>query len=162
MAMSPLPPDRKLRRLVAELAELPPEDLAAILGDMARPRRVRVEALITDYHGQGLAPIPAAPRPVAARAKPLRFARYSPWLAARLEAAVDASSQGSALSRLRRSPTELRADFKVTEAASALLRACAERLEAADPAEPVVPATGAVGWIASVGGALQRRGRPAS
>ena len=62
-------PDRDLRRLVAELASVGPEDLEAILGDLDAPQRRTVTELLAAY--AGAAEPPPKGRPAAASPKAL-------------------------------------------------------------------------------------------
>lgn len=50
--MSSFPPDRALRRLVADLAAEQPQDVQAILAELEPAQRLRVEALLKSFLGQ--------------------------------------------------------------------------------------------------------------
>ena len=76
----PRPPaERALRRAVAGLARLHPDDVAAILGALDGPERARVDALVANFAGQ--APVAAVPEPEPEWA----YESVSPWLLARID-----------------------------------------------------------------------------
>ncbi len=78
--MPPSAPERDLRRIVAELAGLHGDDLAAILAELGADERRTVETLLHEYK-VGTSAVDAAP-PVQ---DPMFDAtRLSPWLAARM------------------------------------------------------------------------------
>lgn len=82
--MSP-PSDRKLRRLVADLAGATPEDIQAVLSGLEESQRERVEGLLAEFAGDE-PPRPvraAAPRGPARRDGP-SLDGLSPWLLDRL------------------------------------------------------------------------------
>lgn len=148
--MPPPTPDRRLRRLVADLAVAPPEDIEQILADLDEGQRARVRALLADYLGaptptsaSAVAAIPAPPAPPVGVAS---LAGLSPWLGARLARSVEPSL---GITGRRR---ETRADarepfmtFAMTSTALAALQAAARELQ---PAEETKPAERAprLGW----------------
>ena len=74
-------PDRNLRRLIVRLSALPPEEVTAILGELATSEREKIAALLHDYQVQ-----PGGTRsgePVAQCT--FDMTRVSPWLIERLE-----------------------------------------------------------------------------
>jgi hypothetical protein len=73
--------DRSLRRLVADMAALHADDVAAILGQLGAAERETVERLLKEY--ASFAKFPAAPTP----AEPIAYdtSALSPWLRQRLE-----------------------------------------------------------------------------
>jgi hypothetical protein len=46
-------PERRLRKLIVEMATLSPEDAAAILDELSQAERQRVELLLQNYAGTG-------------------------------------------------------------------------------------------------------------
>ncbi len=81
--MPRLNPDKSLRRLVADLAMLHADDIAAILSDLSAAERRSVEDLLREHADLFVPP----PVPVAAPAEEkLDTKRLSPWLAERLAA----------------------------------------------------------------------------
>ena len=117
--MSRRSPDRSLRRLVAELATVAPEDIETVLDDLDPPQRRQFQALMAEYLGQPVA-APLAPE-VAPVAGPSAPPGLSPWLAARIDEPES---------------------FAMAPAARTALRACAASLEPEEapgspPREPV-------------------------
>jgi len=103
--------DRALRRLIAELALRPSDDVAAVLEKLAPAERQRAERLLAEFHGR----TPSAAAPAAPEtAREVEVGLLSPWLRARLEA----KDNGGAT-----------ADFKVTPRALQALRAAADSLD---------------------------------
>src|SRR5438552_4195023 len=91
--MPPPPPDRALRRLVAELAGLRDADADAVLSDLGETHRATVRHLLDGYRRAE----PPAPHGRAM----VSLEGLSPWLAARLGKAVagDARLKASAAGR---------------------------------------------------------------
>lgn len=75
--------DRALRRLVAEIAHVRPDDLHSILDSLDAGQRRTVEGLLERYRGETI----AEPAPL-----PGALAGLSPWLSSRLEAANGAGA----------------------------------------------------------------------
>lgn len=73
-------PERRLRKLIVELAELSPDDGMAILAELSQAERERVEMLLQEYAGTGTPPA----REMAA-VEGLDLSNISPWLRERLE-----------------------------------------------------------------------------
>jgi hypothetical protein len=75
------PPDRALRRQVAQLAALPPEDVEDILVALDQDHRLRIEALLAEYLG-----LDVTRQDSRATGKPAPTARagLSPWIVERL------------------------------------------------------------------------------
>jgi hypothetical protein len=100
--MSRPAPDHALRRLVADLATLHPDDMQFVLDELGAGQRDAVEGLLRDFAGLSDKPTET----------PSRLAvdvwRLSPWLVERLDAAV--------------------ADREMTAHARSALKACAARL----------------------------------
>ena len=73
-----MPPDSKIRRVVFDLASLPPWDQDAILNTLTKAERKSVEAHLRDYseHAAGLTSSPPEPA--------FDESRISPWLRGRL------------------------------------------------------------------------------
>lgn len=96
----PRDPDRPLRRLVADLAARPADDVEAVLAALAPPVRRRTEALIAEARGR---PVDPAPEGTAHEG-------LSPWLAARVRG--DGPDQGAltpqARAALRNAAAEVR------------------------------------------------------
>lgn len=80
--MSPFPPERALRRLVANLAAEPSDDIRAILAELEPAERRRVEGLLGEYLGPTGA---ASADRAAASPPPRRPAGVSANLLARLD-----------------------------------------------------------------------------
>jgi hypothetical protein len=76
------PADRALRRLVADLASLAPDDVEAILGELEPGQRARTQALLAHYIGAS--PTLAAPSVDDDAHRLAATPGLSPWLAARL------------------------------------------------------------------------------
>lgn len=73
-------PDRALRRAVADLARLHPDDAGAVLGALDPDDRARIDALVAEFHGR---PVPAEP---AVEAEPVWvYEGASPWLLLRID-----------------------------------------------------------------------------
>jgi hypothetical protein len=83
--MPPRPPERALRRLVAELAALRPADREAVLSELEEAPRTTLQALLDAYREfeQG-SPSPRGPKTRTI----VNLSGLSPWLAMRLDAAV--------------------------------------------------------------------------
>jgi hypothetical protein len=79
MPMSRRPPDRALRRAVAGLARLHPDDVEAILGALAPAEKARVDALVAGFAGRDPAGEPPEAEPEWA------YESVSPWLLARID-----------------------------------------------------------------------------
>jgi hypothetical protein len=79
MPMSRRPSDRALRRAVAGLARLHPDDAEAILAALDPAEKARVDALVSDFAGHGAAENPPEPQPEWA------YESVSPWLLARID-----------------------------------------------------------------------------
>jgi hypothetical protein len=78
--MSRRRPDRALRRAVADLARLHPDDAAAVLGALDLDEKAKVDALIADFQGR---PLAVAPAP---EAEPVwAYEGVSPWLLLRID-----------------------------------------------------------------------------
>jgi hypothetical protein len=125
----PLPePDRNLRRLITDLADLDAEDITAILDRLDPVSRGRADALLHDYAGQE-APTPRDQTPVG-----FDQSSFSPWL------------------------TELFRDQRsMTPHAHRVLVSCAAGLHPA-PAKPADEAGGqAQSLISRIGSFLSRR-----
>jgi hypothetical protein len=122
--MPPRPSDRALRRLVAELATVAPEDVQAILAGLEESQRETVEALLAGYQGEPevVVPLPVWTPPATARIEGL-----SPWLEARLHGLPDT-------------------EFAMTAAATQALNACAAGLQPEAPVE-APPAPRARPWL---------------
>jgi hypothetical protein len=77
-------PDRALRRAVADLARLHPDDAGAVLGALDPEDKARIDALIAEFHGRPVpAPNPAQP---AVEAEPAWvYEGASPWLLLRID-----------------------------------------------------------------------------
>jgi hypothetical protein len=113
--------ERALRRLVADLARAPAEDIEAVLADLEPVHRARVQALIVDYLGGS--PKPTA-QPAALRGRDYsKVAGLSPWLAERLGAAEPARRSG--LLHRKAAAEAPSAAFAMTPAAQQALRQCA-------------------------------------
>lgn len=108
-------PDRALRKLVAELAIVHPDDLGAILKGLDEEEQARVEALLAEYRTKtvtlDLAPEEAAPPKWGIEGA-------SPWLMERIEPSPAGGGSAEAGS------------FSMTETAQAALRAAAEPFRA--------------------------------
>jgi hypothetical protein len=73
-------PDRALRRAVADLARLHPDDAGAVLGALDPDEKARIDALIAEFHGR---PPAAEPAP---EAEPVwAYQGASPWLLLRID-----------------------------------------------------------------------------
>lgn len=141
------PPDRELRRLVADLAAASADDVEEILADLDDGQRARVRAMLADYLGEPVGipkapPPPEPPPPVVIAA----LVGLSPWLGARLARSVE---PGLGISGRRRDP---RADvrepfmtFSMTPTALAALQSAARDLQPAGEPAPV-PSAPYVGW----------------
>lgn len=103
------PPDRALRRAVADLARLHPDDLAVILDALEPAEKARIDALVADFAGR-----PDA-EPV------VTYEGVSPWLRVR----IDPNAKGG------RGKREF---VLMTDAAREALVAAAEPFRAARPA----------------------------
>ena len=97
-------PDRALRRLIADLADLPAKDQASILDMLEPAQRGRITVLMREYSGT------SADAASSVLMRPDTSA-LSPWLAHRVQAGED-----------------------MTDEAAALLRECAEALFPRQPA----------------------------
>jgi hypothetical protein len=75
-------PDRALKRAVADLARLHPDDAEAVLGALDPDEKARVDALIADHEGRPPAPAPQA-QPEAAPV--WTYDGVSPWLLLRID-----------------------------------------------------------------------------
>ncbi len=78
-----LQPDRALRRLVADLAVLHPDDVSAVLQGLDPRERGTVEALLREY----VAHFEQAPAKVSDIRAHYDLSRLSPWLVDRIETA---------------------------------------------------------------------------
>jgi hypothetical protein len=107
--------DRALRKMIAELAEMPAQSCSAVLSKLDEAQRDRVGALLDEYRGDA----PPAPVAIDARGLPPGL---SPWLVELL---------GDAVGGAARSDAEV-----LTPATFAALRACAAELTKV-PASPV-------------------------
>ena len=83
--MPALQPDRRLRKVVTELAALGELDIEAILADLEASHRATVQALLDDFQ-PAQEHAPEAPTHQAQAT--LSLAGLSPWLAIRLEVAT--------------------------------------------------------------------------
>src|SRR5262245_50664998 len=101
-------PERALRRAVAGLVRLHPDDVEAILGALDAAERARVDALVAGFAGRA----PAAEPPQAA--PEWAHESVAPWLLARLDPED------------RRGGKAAREFVLVTEASREALRAAAE------------------------------------
>lgn len=74
-------PDRALRRAVADLARLHPDDLGMILDALEPAEKARIDALVAEFSAR------PAPRPAAEpEAEPVwAYEGVSPWLRARID-----------------------------------------------------------------------------
>ncbi|HEX8527299.1 hypothetical protein [Allosphingosinicella sp.] len=85
MPMPYRPPDRALRRLVADLASARPDDVEAILAALEPGEREAVETLLEDSRGRRAGAAPAADsRPAKPDEQQWALEGISPWLANRL------------------------------------------------------------------------------
>jgi len=91
-------PDHSLRRLVAEIAEHDPEDVASILAGLDAADRSRVRTLVDSYLGLDKTD---APEPFSGPARHDVVAGLSPWLAERLGATLPAGMTPRAHATLR-------------------------------------------------------------
>ncbi|KSB91864.1 hypothetical protein AS593_07515 [Caulobacter vibrioides] len=122
--------DRRLRRLVADLATASPEDIHAVLSALPGPQREQAEALFTEYLGG------TAPRVEADGALVV-----SDWLLARVHRAADAPSL--------RGYGDL--SFGMTAHALAALNEEAERLGGVAAPSPARPKAG---WLSRLRSAV--------
>ncbi|HEY9219062.1 MAG TPA: hypothetical protein VIO94_13500 [Phenylobacterium sp.] len=125
-----------MRRLVSELAQARPEDIEDVLGDLAQWQASRVRGLIAEYVGLSTqkAPSSAVTPPMGHGRPALDTSGLSPWLQARVEAALASGPADDGV--LRTSDTVH--PFRMTEAAmAALKRSALELLPAAAP--PTAP-----------------------
>jgi len=79
MPMSRRGAERALRRAVAGLARLHPDDVGAILGALDSAERARVDALVVGFEGRGVGPVPVEAPPEWV------YESVSPWLLARID-----------------------------------------------------------------------------
>lgn len=110
--MPPRPSDRALRRLVAELATVAPDDVQAILAGLEESQRETVEALLASYQGE---PEVVVTPPVWTSPASSKIEGLSPWLETRLN--------GPDM------------EFAMTPAARQALNACAADLQPEAPVE---------------------------
>jgi hypothetical protein len=101
--------ERTLRKMVAELAEMPVQAREAVLGQLGDAQRERVHTLLDEYRGPDLSP-PVPASPIDPRELP---AGLSPWL-------VDLLGDDNAAGRSNDAP--------LTPHTSDALRACAAEL----------------------------------
>lgn len=136
--------DRKLRRLVADLAGATPEDIQAVLSGLEESQRERVEALLAEYGGER----PGRPAPAAGALSPV-LQGLSPWLADRLARAALASAD-------RRDEARIWATrdlgFSMTPTALSALHKATLSLRAETPSTGQAAAGG--GWFARLRGVL--------
>ncbi len=116
-------PDRALRRTIADLAVLDPEDAAAVLADLAPGEREAIEGLLREY----AAYFDGAAKPVTKGGGAYDLSRLSPWLVERLEGA-----------------------FEMTTPAREALRDSAVRLYPTPTGKAITPRTGLFGRVASI------------
>lgn len=139
----PRAPDLALRRIVADLAQAPIEDVEAVLEELEPRQRERVHTLLLEYHGEITPPLPKREAPAAkAVAVVSAIPGLSPWLAVRLEhsalatlVANDEDGAGSAVLSL----DQVRA-WRMTPAALAALQDVAREVQPEIPAPPMGPA----------------------
>jgi hypothetical protein len=125
MAMPHPIPDRALRRVIADLAALAPEDAGAILVTLEPVQREKIESLLREYASY----FDGTPNPPPADRSDYDPSRLSPWLVQRLEGA---------------------AAFEMTAHARQALRDCAARLYPTPAAAATRPRAGLFGRMASV------------
>jgi hypothetical protein len=126
-----------LRGLIAELAAASDEDVEAVLSQLGALHRDSVRRLIGEARGVR-ASAPPARTTAQAEAKPaaLRLEGFSPWLAARLERAIDPSAPLQPTPRARRSKLddpvlEASMRYSMTPGALHALHGCATPLATA-------------------------------
>lgn len=142
------PPDRELRRLVADLAAASADDVEEILADLDDGQRTRVRVMLADYLGEPVGIPKAPPPPEGSPPPPVVIAALvglSPWLGARLARSVE---PGLGISGRRR---DARADvrepfmtFSMTPTALAALQSAARGLQPVG--EPTPVPSSYVGW----------------
>ena len=120
----PLPSnDRALRRLVADLALAPREDIDAVLDELEPRHRQAVQSLVAELLGSDADAVAREDEGAAAAARRLGL---SPWLASLVtDGVAQPERSGHAMPGVGRSL----ADFTPTPTALAALRACVAELE---------------------------------
>lgn len=81
--------DRALKRAVADLARLHPDDVEAILGALDPPEKARIERLVAGFPG---GPAPASAPPEEA---PWIYEGVSPWLLDRIDPDAKAGARAA-------------------------------------------------------------------
>ncbi|MFT4025401.1 MAG: hypothetical protein QM676_01170 [Novosphingobium sp.] len=133
-------PDRALRRMVAELAEMPAAAGKAVLDRLTETQRDRVRALLDEYHGEKPAQAPAV---LDRQGVP---AGLSPWLLELLGLAAADPAEGPGAR-------------SVTPSAIAALKACAAELGTAANAAAGQPGSGLATIVDRLRPARWRLGR---
>lgn len=145
-------PDKRLRRLIADIATGTPEDLDEILGGFDQLQAARIRQLVAEYLGDApkekskppetpVAVDPPAPEPEAPPSPPPWIDGVSPWMALRLQDAAEelvVTPLGLERAGARREAAEV---FKLTDRTRSALKAAAYEVAARQESVGRMPKT---------------------